>query len=314
MPRDRYQQLTRLPPGRLFARRLGLPESVPLRRYEPGQPALAGPGPDRRRGPHGGGARRRAGRDRRAGLPGSGAGRGGRRSARSSSTPPGSRDSEGLRALYDFFHPAIRSLGAERAPRRPRHAARAAADRRQAVAQRALEGFVRSAAKELRRGATGQLVLVAPAPRPTPSSTLRFLLSAPLGLRLRPGGPRRRRRVGRRRRTGSPAGRPRRRGHRRLARHRRGDRARRWRATARSSSASTCPPRARTLAALVNAIGGASLLLDITGADAPAAAGRARARAPRRRRRARPQRGRDPRPHARADVRGRSGTWCSRST
>src|SRR4051812_29266699 len=43
MPSDRYQTLTRTPPGRFLARRLGLPESVPLRRYEPGQPALAGP-------------------------------------------------------------------------------------------------------------------------------------------------------------------------------------------------------------------------------------------------------------------------------
>src|SRR5688572_29149558 len=43
MPADRYQQLTALPPGRFCARRLGLPESRPLRRFEPGQPALAGP-------------------------------------------------------------------------------------------------------------------------------------------------------------------------------------------------------------------------------------------------------------------------------
>ena len=43
MPSDRYQQLTATPPGRFVAKRLGLPESRPLRRYEPGQPALAGP-------------------------------------------------------------------------------------------------------------------------------------------------------------------------------------------------------------------------------------------------------------------------------
>ena len=43
MPTDRYQQLTALPAGRFIAKRLGLPESRPLRRYEPGQPALAGP-------------------------------------------------------------------------------------------------------------------------------------------------------------------------------------------------------------------------------------------------------------------------------
>ena len=53
MPSDRYQQLTALPPGRFVAKRLGLPESRPLRRYEPGQPALAGPAAGRRRRPHG---------------------------------------------------------------------------------------------------------------------------------------------------------------------------------------------------------------------------------------------------------------------
>ena len=50
--------------------------------------------------------------------------------------------------------------------------------RAQAVAQRALEGFVRSAAKELRQGATGQLVYVAPGAEANAESTLRFLLSA----------------------------------------------------------------------------------------------------------------------------------------
>jgi len=48
---------------------------------------------------------------------------------------------------------------------------------RAAVAQRALEGFVRSAAKELRAGATAQLVRVAPGAEGNIESTLRFLLS-----------------------------------------------------------------------------------------------------------------------------------------
>jgi 3-oxoacyl-[acyl-carrier protein] reductase len=50
-------------------------------------------------------------------------------------------------------------------------------DRRQGVAQRALEGFTRSAAKELKHGATGQLVYVAPGAERQAESTLRFLLS-----------------------------------------------------------------------------------------------------------------------------------------
>src|ERR671914_405990 len=54
----------------------------------------------------------------------------------------------------------------------------AAATPLQAAAMRALEGFVRSAGKELRGGATAQLVYVAPEAEATMESTLRFLLSA----------------------------------------------------------------------------------------------------------------------------------------
>ena len=47
----------------------------------------------------------------------------------------------------------------------------------EAIAQRALEGFSRSLAKEVRRGATAQLVLVEPGAEHALESTLRFLLS-----------------------------------------------------------------------------------------------------------------------------------------
>src|SRR3954447_14637499 len=43
MPTDRYQQLTNSPPVKFISKRLGLPQPVPLRRYEPGQPLLDGP-------------------------------------------------------------------------------------------------------------------------------------------------------------------------------------------------------------------------------------------------------------------------------
>jgi 3-oxoacyl-[acyl-carrier protein] reductase len=47
----------------------------------------------------------------------------------------------------------------------------------EAIAQRALEGFTRSVAKEVRRGATAQLVLVEPGAEDAIESTLRFFLS-----------------------------------------------------------------------------------------------------------------------------------------
>ena len=90
----------------------------------------------------------------------------------------GIEDAAGLKALYEFFHAAIRDLGPSGRLVVLGTPPELSAGRRQAVAQRALEGFVRSAAKELRQGATGQLVYVAPGGEAQAESTLRFLLSA----------------------------------------------------------------------------------------------------------------------------------------
>ena len=161
MPSDRYQQLTALPPGRFIAKRLGLPESRPLRRYEPGQPALAGPaliGGDGRMGDPSPRRSPALGAEIRQVLPDEDV----VSSARSSSTPPASRTPPACEALYEFFHSSIRSLGPSGRLVVLGTPPELSATARQAVAQRALEGFVRSAAKELRQGATGQLVYVAP--------------------------------------------------------------------------------------------------------------------------------------------------------
>lgn len=84
----------------------------------------------------------------------------------------------GLRGLYDFFHPAVRRLrpsGRVLVLGAPPEEARAPA---QAAAQRALSGFVRSLGKEVRRGATVQLVRAGERGETGMESTLRFLLSA----------------------------------------------------------------------------------------------------------------------------------------
>ncbi len=91
---------------------------------------------------------------------------------------PGIQDSTGLKAIYAFFHSTIRSLGPSGRLVVLGTPPELSESRAQAVAQRALEGFVRSAAKELRQGATGQLVYVAPGAEANAESTLRFLLSA----------------------------------------------------------------------------------------------------------------------------------------
>ncbi|MBW2257825.1 MAG: 3-oxoacyl-ACP reductase [Deltaproteobacteria bacterium] len=85
---------------------------------------------------------------------------------------------EQLRALYDFFHPRIRTIGRSgrllvigRDPQRRRNPEAAAA-------AAALEGFVRSAAREVGRGgATANLVTVQNGAEDRLAPVLRFLLS-----------------------------------------------------------------------------------------------------------------------------------------
>jgi len=88
-------------------------------------------------------------------------------------------DTAALRGLYDYFHPLVRSLdGCGRIVvlgRPPAAQTRAVA----AAAQAALEGFVRSLAKEIgKKGATAQLLYVEPGAETRLAGPLRFLLSA----------------------------------------------------------------------------------------------------------------------------------------
>ncbi len=175
---DRYASFAASGPGRALAKRLGLPQPVPLRRFRPGDPPVPGPvlvGGDGRLGAAVGKILDAIGAELRD--PGA---------TNSDGSPPanaalvfdatGIADSAGLRALYDFFHPRIRSVypsGRVMVLGTPPETCDGAAE---AVAQRALEGFVRSVGKEAGRGVTANLVYAAP--DADPESTLRFLLSA----------------------------------------------------------------------------------------------------------------------------------------
>src|SRR5919199_2524317 len=197
---DRYQQLTQSLPGRFITKRLGLPQPVPLRRYEPGQPLLHGPALV-------------------------GAAPGGRlleavaqvlqatgseayvtpqdepRVAETASTlgptvwnadqngdlsfaaqifdASGVSSTEELKELYNFFHPVIRRIDQSGRVLVLATPPEMSGTPRQAVAQRAIEGFTRSVGKEIgQKGATSQLVYVAPRAERNFESTLRFLLSA----------------------------------------------------------------------------------------------------------------------------------------
>jgi 3-oxoacyl-[acyl-carrier protein] reductase len=175
---DRYSQFARSGFGRQIVSRLGLPNPAPLRRYRAGEPALTGPvlvgaaeggrltdvvhavlksaAIDVLTEPVGG--------DKRYG---------GLVFDASGITDPAS-----LRQLHEFFQPTIRAVGSSGKIVVLGTPPESLNDQRAAVAQRALEGFTRSVGKELRRGATVQLVYVAPGAEPAVESTLRFLLSA----------------------------------------------------------------------------------------------------------------------------------------
>ncbi|MER7006892.1 3-oxoacyl-ACP reductase [Dactylosporangium sp. NPDC000555] len=165
---DRYATFAHSGAGRFLVKRLGLPDPPKLRRYE--KEAEFGPVTL-------GGSGRLAEATRHIldKLP-MAAGADGRCAALIFDAS-GITDSEALRALYGFFHPVIRSLrpfGRVIVLGSPPELCTSA---REATAQRALEGFVRSVGKEVGRGSTAQLVYVAPGAEEATESTLRFLLS-----------------------------------------------------------------------------------------------------------------------------------------
>ncbi|WP_419995764.1 3-oxoacyl-ACP reductase [Streptomyces boninensis] len=171
---DRYQKFTASGPGGFLAKRLGLPRPESLRRHQAGDPVAAGPVAVG--GPEGG----RLGKPVRELLESLGvevAGEGGRPHALVFDAT-GITASERLVELHAFFHSRIRSLapcGRLVVLGTPPESITGI---REATAQRALEGFVRSAGKELRRGATAHLLHVEPGAEGALEAVLRFALSA----------------------------------------------------------------------------------------------------------------------------------------
>jgi 3-oxoacyl-[acyl-carrier protein] reductase len=195
---DRYLRLVNTGPGRALSARLGLPRPPLLERHRPGQPVIDGavlfgaPGDSRLAEPVAAvlaaiGADVATPMELRVR---SAVARADLAAAIFNPDAPGDRrfkavvlDATGLTspdelvAAYAFLHPAIRRVRASGrvvvlgSP--PETCDRA----EEAIAQRSLEGLVRSVAKELRAGATAQLVYVAADAESQLESTLRFLLS-----------------------------------------------------------------------------------------------------------------------------------------
>jgi 3-oxoacyl-[acyl-carrier protein] reductase len=196
---DRYQQLINTPLGKIVSKQVGLPAPVRLDRYERGQPVIDGPvllgaAPGGRLG--GSVARvlvsigveahtpmldelRAAAAD--AELD---AGVFNPEVAPAEQTfkalvfdATGITSADQLREAWAFLHPTIRRVRPSGRVIVVGTPPENAASPPEAIAQRALEGLVRSIGKEVRRGATAQLVYVAPSAEQGIESTLRFFLS-----------------------------------------------------------------------------------------------------------------------------------------
>jgi 3-oxoacyl-[acyl-carrier protein] reductase len=177
---DLLSQVINSAPGSFLAKQFGLPAPEPLRRYRPGDPPLAGSlligGDGRLAEPV------RAALADDYDIVGNNIGGrwadtfGGLVFDATGITEPG-----GLRGLYEFFTPLLRNLGPCARVVVLGSTPDEVADAGEHICQRALEGFTRSLAKELRGGATAALVYVSPAAKPAATgceSTLRFILSA----------------------------------------------------------------------------------------------------------------------------------------
>jgi 3-oxoacyl-[acyl-carrier protein] reductase len=175
---DRYQQLVNTPIGRIVTKQVGLPQPVELERYERGQPVISGPvlvggAPGGRLEEAIDAVLRDVGAEVVSGPDGAG----GQTFKALVFDATGIGSSEQLRAAWAFFHPVIRKLresGRVIVLATPPETASAPVE---AIAQRALEGLTRSIGKEVRQGATSQLIYVAPNAEDQLNSTLRFFLS-----------------------------------------------------------------------------------------------------------------------------------------
>jgi 3-oxoacyl-[acyl-carrier protein] reductase len=177
---DLVSQVITSAPGSFLAKQFGLPAPVNLRRYRTGDPALAGSlligGDGRLAEPL-----RNALADDYDIVGNNLGGRWADTFGGLVFDATGITEPSGLRGLFEFFTPLLRNLGPSARVVVLGSTPDEVSDTGEHIAQRSLEGFTRSLAKELRDGATAALVYVSPAATSGAigcESTMRFILSA----------------------------------------------------------------------------------------------------------------------------------------
>jgi 3-oxoacyl-[acyl-carrier protein] reductase len=195
---DRYTELINSPIGRIVSKQIGLPSPTPLKRFAPGQKVVEGrvllggalggrltPAIAKVLADVGAEVSTPLREDLRGAAAEAGLDAGPWTPAAAESQRYGALvfDATGiaepaqLAELKAFFQPTVRRVatcGRVIVLGTTPEAARSPSEQ---IAQRALEGFTRATGKELKRGATAQLVYVEPGAEDSLAATLRFLLS-----------------------------------------------------------------------------------------------------------------------------------------
>jgi 3-oxoacyl-[acyl-carrier protein] reductase len=195
---DRYQQLVNTPIGKLVTKQIGLPQPPRLERFRPGQPVVTGPV---LLGGTGGRlvkpvakilaavdadvstpivedvrmAAAQAKLD--AGIFNPDAAPEDQRFKALVFDATGIASTAELEQVWSFFHPAIRRLLNSGRVIVLGTSPEDCADPQAAIAQRALEGLERAIGKEVKKGATSQLIYVKPKAENQLEATLRFFIS-----------------------------------------------------------------------------------------------------------------------------------------
>jgi 3-oxoacyl-[acyl-carrier protein] reductase len=179
MATDLFSQIVHSAPGSFLAKNLGIPQPETLRRYKAGEPPLAGTlligGDGRLVEP----LRSALAEDYDV-VSNNLGGRWADSFGGLVYDATGITEPAGLKGLYEFFTPLLRNLGPSGRVVVIGTTPEEAAGEHERIVQRALEGFTRSLGKEMRRGATVNLVYVSANAKPAATgleSTMRFLLS-----------------------------------------------------------------------------------------------------------------------------------------